>query len=731
MATDACRETQSVLFGVFCSTDFIDPETLMTCLVDKNDEDTLKGGLKGFSDSVTPLQFKMIVQLRRDLLDNLCAVYAGSVSYANNENEVTITESIIETASAVSRMLPEFRKVASSDDMGLVSACDMSGLSSSYFRLVKRILEQATKEVDPINKKDSSRISLMNVFVKCAQKMEDTKPSTTEKRDEIDILVAFNVFEEHLHVCEDEATALELVDTLSMLSLSDSTLALRAIEACWRVLHTIYTVPRREAINSISTDIPQVFRYAVDSTKRHELVARILSATIVKTASNETKITQDNDMLQKTVLLLWGLSARFPSTIGQQSFGYLSKLTNELEQFLGGIGGTALCSLIGDIDSHEQDAERQENRGKRSRPNVSSITSLTVATFPTLFELVLHATLATFAVSPHARTKTPANEKNPFWHHHDTVQLLSRLLDVYISRFHLFPRRMLSVVLTACKHLLSVCIFQVDGCVQWRNVQPILSAQEKQAGVHDLGSIKFLEQLLQTFATWGAGKAMIVCQDLRELLCPTAESDGDTEDEVLASLPQNDKRFTSLMLAAQKTLDTLRDVASEHSLVPPQWNSASFDKVSKDHATAKRSPFADNDADKGYHELDWNEKPRAQIVAEGENGKKKRRRIVPSLVTVLAGDACATKDTSTALTIDRRRKRPPVINDGGETEEYGMNVKYMGSSPKVEDDASRTSVDAFGVSGQWGGDDDNDDDAEEEASHGSLELKVSNIFQAA
>ena len=41
-ATDACRQTQSVLSDVFCSTDFVDPKTLMTCLVDENDEAALK-----------------------------------------------------------------------------------------------------------------------------------------------------------------------------------------------------------------------------------------------------------------------------------------------------------------------------------------------------------------------------------------------------------------------------------------------------------------------------------------------------------------------------------------------------------------------------------------------------------------------------------------------------------------------------------------------------------------
>jgi hypothetical protein len=59
-----------------------------------------------------------------------------------------------------------------------------------------------------------------------------------------------------------------------------------------------------------------------------------------------------------------------------------------------------------------------------------------------------------------------------------------------------------------------------------------------------------------------------------------------------------------------------------------------------------------------------------------------------------------------------------------------MDAKMMGSSPKVEDDESRSSAnDAFGTSGQWGCD--NDGDAEDASSIGSLELKVTDIFQAA
>ena len=628
----------------------------------------------------------------------------------------------------------------------MITAVDASGLSSSYFRLVKKILIKATDEsntaginarlnvsatLDDQKSKDEAHLpgsqTLLGTLVQCATKLNavDLSHAATMKADGSVIDFTFNTFLDHLRICEDEATALELLDILSILSSGSFALTERALEACWRALHTVYTISHRAVFGSKCNDLPRAFEVSSSFPGRTQMVQRILTATIVKTVASEIKNSQDSAMLRHGVLLLWGLTAQSPSKTVYLSLDYLSKLTTELVEFLDGIDCSSSLLTSGDKPAQEkrERSQRLERRTKRDRPHLSSITGLTLASFDSLFELLLHAAIASFAVSPHARTTEQRFDakagKSPFQHHHDMIQLISRILDVYISYFHLFPRRMLSIVLGACKHLLSTCLFQVEECVQWRNARPILSVEQKRAGVHDFGSIKFLEQLLQTFATWGAGKVMSVCQMIRQLSSPSVESNGDEDEDFLAILPQNDKRFTTLMLAAQKTMDTLRDVASVHNLVPPKSDVVSLEKLSSEQAEKKG--VAADDMDKGYHVLDWNESVLVENEEDRAKPKKKRRRVIPFLVSNRAQGVGTPESTDDIES--RSRKRHPVI------EEDECKSDDNGESQSARDDASQRSSDAFGVSGKWG--DDKSDDAEEESSSGSLELEVTNIFQAA
>jgi hypothetical protein len=575
--------------------------------------------------------------------------------------------------------------------------------------------------------------SLMDVFVDCAMQMNSMSLNALAlPQNGCSLTHAFNELMEHLRICEDEASALELIDIFSILSSNQAGLMNRTIEACWRVLHTVYADNCQVAMKFHGDRPPHAFIEAIaranaesqsPQNKRH-LVERALSATIVRTATSTAKNVQENAMLRRSLLVFWGLMARASSSTSVHGFDYLSKLLDELERFLVGIKDASLSSCKNDDeDSRSQEdgrSRRRKTRSRRKRPYVSSMPSLTVASFDVFFELVLHMAVGIFSVSSHARTskalrtERPEKENNPFQHLHDIVKLVSRLLDVYISHFGLFPRRMVSIVLGSCKHLLSICVFHVSGCVQWRNAQPLLTVEEKRAGKHDYGSIRFLEQLLQSFATCGPGKVMILCQAVSSLSVPSRETDGDSKEEHYMS---NDKRFTSLMLSAQKTMESLRSVASAHNLVPPRLENNSVDKTSKMQPT-KCLPL--DDADKGYHQLEWNETVQDDSESDTEGGKKKkRRRVTPTLVSVQAGRLDGEDDETSSAP---RKRRHPVIDDEYEYE-WGDNE---GSSVS-DDDPSDASSDAFGVSGHWG---DGDDKVDETSSSGSLELEVSDIYQA-
>ena len=104
----ACLQTRRVLSQIFSATDYIDPEILARCLIDLNDETLLIEGLKASSRTVIPLDFKMIVELRRGLLDHLSAVCPTSEIHNVLINDILVR--VLTTASTVSRMLPAFRK---------------------------------------------------------------------------------------------------------------------------------------------------------------------------------------------------------------------------------------------------------------------------------------------------------------------------------------------------------------------------------------------------------------------------------------------------------------------------------------------------------------------------------------------------------------------------------------------------------------------------------------------
>lgn len=111
-AEAACEQTRRVLIQIFCSSDFVDAEILLRCLVDSNDEVALIDGLKASSAAATPRHFKMILGMRTSLLDHLSALLPRSAihSIPIDDSDATSILSLIKTASTVSVLLPAFRK---------------------------------------------------------------------------------------------------------------------------------------------------------------------------------------------------------------------------------------------------------------------------------------------------------------------------------------------------------------------------------------------------------------------------------------------------------------------------------------------------------------------------------------------------------------------------------------------------------------------------------------------
>lgn len=579
------------------------------------------------------------------------------------------------------------------------------------------ILVKALRQADETStrEKGSSGPSFLGVLLKCFADSNAADSSVNAAQDTNTTSLAFNSLLCHLRVCEDEATVLELLDILSLISSKDSELRKRAIEACWRVLHTEYSVLNQNVPEPSARDeLPHTFQGALELGSTSQEIHKVVSATIVKTATADARNAQGSDILRHSFLLLWSLAALSQDLSG---FDCWYKITTELVQFLDALDGSSSNAEENPSEQeNDERSQRLQRRGKRTRSRaiVSSIPGLTLDTYSSVYEWVLHASVATFAVSPHALTDVTEGQASPFHHHHEMVRHIGCLLDLFVSKFDLFPRRILSTVLACCKQLLTVCTLQVDGCVQWRNAQPILSVEEKRAGVHDYGSIKFLEQLLQSFATWGAGKVLSFAQRLRRVVSPFVESDSDESREPFATVPQNDKRITSLMLSAQRTMDMFGDVATAHNLVAPQFDSDAVENPSEEQETATEA-FAVDHADKGYHELDVNEECHTERHGEG-NPKRKRRRVAPTLISTVTSGAKSTESANEGDSPKLRKLRRPII----EEDDYDWD--------EDNDVETEKTPDGFGVSGKWG---DEDEEAEDdESSSGSLELEVSDIFQS-
>lgn len=106
------EQSKRVLSRIFDCHDLIDPIILLKCLLPTNDDTVLMEGLKLQSQTSIQEDFRMIVILRRHILDHLCAV-GLEIPFLDgpiDDNMHACVSSVMKTASAISALLPTFRK---------------------------------------------------------------------------------------------------------------------------------------------------------------------------------------------------------------------------------------------------------------------------------------------------------------------------------------------------------------------------------------------------------------------------------------------------------------------------------------------------------------------------------------------------------------------------------------------------------------------------------------------
>jgi hypothetical protein len=471
---------------------------------------------------------------------------------------------------------------------------------------------------------------------------------------------------ERLGTADDALVANRLLEILSILALNEkSRFTERLNQASWSSLHTIYA---KAPTGRFEAELPYAFRLQTHrfrsqaASKELQLLQRALDATILKSANDAALGDMDFLLFRHGLMRHWGLLTHSTLTLSQLE-SHLSRLVSELGSFLENL------ERMVDNNCEDEKKDSDDLQLKEARPGVSSIPGLTAVTFVDFFELLLHMTVGAIAVAPPATKMASKKEECGAYYHLDNmVRLFSSLIDIYQKRILVFPRKVTSKVSHACRHMLSVSISQLHRCVDWRNSQPLLSREQREANSYDAGAMKHFQTLLDSVAANTAGRILSLCEFWQS-------KEGAS---------QYVSKSTTLSHAAEKAARTMKTVASAHNLTPPVFDLGNEDEDEEEKGVSRSDT-------KGFHQMD------------GNAVRRKRRRINPDFV--LQED-------------DVEMSRAPSEHPGIEEEQDDVAAWDADSSDPDEASGS------FGVAGDWG--EDSDDE-----SAGMLNLQSGSPLQRA
>ena len=212
-----------------------------------------------------------------------------------------------------------------------------------------------------------------------------------------------------------------------------------------------------------------------------------------------------------------------------------------------------------------------------SRAQLPAIIGLEAATFQDYFEM-LFLVIVAMAASSGPTITSKKNSCSPYEHLVEMFGLFRRLLLLYQKHFVIFPRKTASCVISTAKDMLTVAVSLLRCCVDWRSAQPLLSIAERQSGKHDMGSIVYLQQLIDQTAAQTVSVITLFCGFWQS-----------QDDDVVLS------RCASLRLAAEKAGRIIKDISASHNLVPPSFDLAALDNQQSEEPTPPP---------KGFHALD-------------------------------------------------------------------------------------------------------------------------------
>ncbi len=570
---------------------------------------------------------------------------------------------------------------------------DVSKIVTSYFRIVLRVLESTRTCQGSIEPKErSSRsIPLLNTkgatYHECLQ-ICGTGSGASESRDERAVVVetpsaeiaAFQKILGYLRECEDADISFLLMEILCVFAQRRKRELLDlVVDASWRDIHTIYSKTGGHSAQISLAFVEVLRRFQQTSPQRNQTSERVLLATVVKAALNQTKEFTRNSLLRHALLRHWGLITLSIETSGLRYFIHISKLIAELRSYLNSINEVQGDDFVATL------ANAAKVPTTSNDAVVPSIPGLTGASFAIYYELMLYSVVAMFAICPPfiASSTEACKRASPYQHLQQLMQSFSQLVGLLRENMRLFPRRLFLVFLSCCKHLMKLIVRQVRCCVDWRNSRPLLSFKEKAAGVDDLGSIHYLQDLLETCAANVPISILTFCKFIS--LQATGKRSFESEDSS-TSEPEDGaswafqlygKKVKVLASTAENVLFFLRDTAASHNLA-------------LSHQLAmKKTILLSQDGNDG--ELDQSDVGFHQLGGLNSRSKKRLRRLTGS------------------------REHGSRKKGGSEWDEVSSDESSLWSADGKSIKGSSTS---FGVAGDWG------DDSDSEVSTASLNLEA-------
>ncbi|KAI2510490.1 hypothetical protein MHU86_3910 [Fragilaria crotonensis] len=524
--SEGASHGREILSSLMSRLSTLDVELIKVCMLGESDNTLLfqkEAPINGMKSHID-----MILLLRVQILEHSISAYQA------HRITVFLNPDVLGHACLVlGSLLPMIKpNPKQSDKVATQRVFDLARLSSSYLEYIICALDRVLRERKP---------STAGQCVVMLKGMIRGEKDHNEDQSNL-AAILFDQFLRDLQGLADPSVALQVGEILGLIgSLDPTRLLRRALDACWRMMHTIYSAPPTTLKSGMSAIFGIISSKFLGLDRNIHPASKVLRASIVKCSTSQLKDFISHETIRRSLLLLWSLLSQPLAASGQEA-AMLSSLIDDIEKYL---------------QWPKEKVISNDRRAKsKTTPNVgsfglSSIPSLNGGTLAIYVEMTMHMIISTFAVLEPARC---VEGKSPFSHLIDFPRIFGRLVTLTGSNLSLFPRRFVQLLISCCHHLLDLTISQTQACVDWRNSQPLLTFAERQAGKTDSASVHYLEAFLQDICAASCGTVVSFC--------------GFARNSVDQSLEGSGRKVTALILASERTASTLKGIALSHNVVP-------------------------------------------------------------------------------------------------------------------------------------------------------------------